>query len=177
MEFSVGTHVVIELMDERKIAGFLVGGSLDEGGWYVKATHRDSEVVRSVSEVAAAGIREQLEDNATWRLRVACVLTGNWTHVVSGRELMLDVLFDEVVEDLLSSAEDGIQLRELKTPVMTFVASGAVMTIEDTADRVIESEVNLFDQTPGKSEDLDRVLAEILGIKSLKDEDEDEDEG
>lgn len=177
MEFSVGTHVVIELMDERKIAGYLVGGSLEEGGLYVKATHKDSEVVRSLSDAAADGIREQLEENETWRLRLACVLSGNWRFAVSGRELMLDVLFDEVVDDLLAGAEDGIQFRELKSPVMTFVSSGAVMTIEDTADRVIESEVNLFDQTPGKAEDLDRVLGEILGIKSLNEEDKEEDEG
>ena len=46
--FAVGSHVVIELMDERKIAGYIQGYT--EDGLVLSATHKDAVLVRRVSE-------------------------------------------------------------------------------------------------------------------------------
>ena len=176
MEFSVGTHIMIELMDERKIAGYLIGGSLEEGGLFLSATHKESEMTYGVSDEASDDIVRQLREHKGWKLRVAGVLSGHPLAALGSRDELIGVLHDDVVAKLVENADDGLRMRELANPVVTFVNAGAVLMIENTLDRAIESDVRKFDQDSGKSSELEKVLDEIL-VKDLNDKEEDNGEG
>jgi len=162
MDFAVGTHVLIELVSDRKIAGTLVGGSLEAGGWLVAVTHKESEVVRSVPASMDESIREDLGRVPLWRLRASCVLTGNLGAAFATRAIMETVMHERVVEDILAAADDGVQMRSLASPVMTFVSSMAVETMESTVDRAIEYDVSRFDQDTSRSAALEAELEKIF---------------
>jgi AcrR family transcriptional regulator len=165
--FPVGSHVVIELMDERKIAGYLVSGSMEDG-LVLRVTHKDSALVRRVSETMSADIAGQLRrKNGLW-LRANMALRGHFRGVIAGRDAMIAQLQDDIEADILEGAEDGVQFRELSAPVTTFVSAGAIMLMEDTDDKIQEAEVSMFDQT------LDAALLQIL--ESGKQEEEETNE-
>lgn len=152
--FTVGNHVVIELMDERKIAGYIQGYT--EDGLVLNVTHKDAVLVRRVSEAMKADIGRQLQSkNAVW-LKGAMLLRGHFGGLLASRADMISTLQADIEEDILSQSEDGMQFRELSAPVLTFVSGGAIMLMEDTNDKMQEVEVSIFDQT------LDAALKEIL---------------
>ena len=153
--FPVGSHVVIELADERKIAGYLVGGSLEDGV-LLKVTHKDSEMVRSVSAGMVAEIAGQLAGKKNLWLRTGMALRGHVRGIVAPRASMIAQLQWDIERDLLEQSDDGMQFRELSAQVMTFVNPGAIMLMEATADKLAEAEISMFDQT------LDTALEQIL---------------
>lgn len=167
--FTVGSHVVIELMDERKIAGYIQGYT--EDGLVLNATHKDAVLVRRVSEGMVADIAAQLQSkNVAW-LKGAMLLRGHFGGLLASREDMIDQLQADIEADILEQREDGMQFRELSSPVLTFVSGGAIMLMEDTNDKMKEVEVSIFDQT------LDAALKQILDggdetTKEIVDEDE-----
>lgn len=153
--FPVGSHVVIELMDERKIAGYLVSGSIEEGV-LMKVTHKDSELIRNVSEGTKADIAEQLAGKSVWWLRGGMVMRGHFRGAIAERDIMEMVLQEEIEGDLLEQSDDGMQFRELSSPVLTYVNPGVIMLMEATADKLKEADISVFDQT------LDAALEQIL---------------
>lgn len=168
--FPVGSHVVIELADERKIAGYLVGGSLEEGV-LLRVTHKDSEMIRNISERMVADIAAQLAGKNDWWLRTGMALRGHFRGVVAPRASMISQLQFDIEADLLEQSDDGVQFRELSSPVMTYVNPGAIMLMEATADKLKEAEISMFDQT------LDTALEQILlegDEETTKDENETE---
>lgn len=162
----MGSHVVIELLTERKIAGHLQGGSQDEGV-LLSVTHKDSELVRRVSDAMVAEIAAQLEAKSIWWLRAAMALRGHFAGVTAPRQSMISQLQYDIEADLLEQSDDGVQFRELKSPVLTYIAPGAIMLMEVTEDKLRESEISVFDQT------LDEALEKILtdGEQTTKDDD------
>lgn len=169
--FPVGSHVVIELMDERKIAGYLVGGSVDEGV-LLRATHKDSVMIRKVSEGMVAEIGRQLEGKHGLWLRTSMAVRGHIRGVVAPRASIIAQLQWDIENDLLEQSDDGLQFRELSAPVTTFINPGAIMLMEATADKLLESEISVFDQT------LDAALEQILtaGDEETTKEENDESE-
>lgn len=153
--FPVGSHVVIELADERKIAGYLVGGSLEEGV-LLRVTHKDSEMIRSVSAGMVAEIASQLAEKKNLWLRTGMALRGHFRGVTAPRASMISQLQFDIERDLLEQSDDGMQFRELSSPVTTYVNPGAIMLMEATADKLREAEISVFDQT------LDTALEQIL---------------
>lgn len=152
--FAVGSHVVIELMDERKIAGHIQGYT--EDGLVLSATHKDAVLVRRVSDNTKADIARQLAGkNVAW-LKGAMLLRGHFGGLLASRVDMIDQLQVDIEADILEQREDGMQFRELSSPVLTFISGGAIMLMEDTNDKMQEVEVSIFDQT------LDAALKEIL---------------
>lgn len=152
--FAVGSHVVIELMDDRKIAGYIQGYT--EDGMVLSATHKDAVLVRRVSEDMKADIARQLAGkNVAW-LKGAMLLRGHFGGLLASRADMIETLAADIEADLLDQSEDGMQFRELSSPVLTFISGGAIMLMEDTNDKMQEVEVSIFDQT------LDAALKEIL---------------
>jgi hypothetical protein len=164
--FPVGSHVMIELADERKIAGYLAGGSIEEGV-ILRVTHKDSELVRRVSDVMKTAIAADLAGRGVWWLRREMIARGHFRGVLAGRSEMEAQLAWDVERDLLEDAEDGMQFRELSSPVTTYVHPGAIMLMEATADKVQEAEISLFDQT------LDEALEQILTVGEAETKEED----
>lgn len=143
--FDVGNHVVIELDDERKIAGYIVG--LTEDGLLLKATHKECAMVRTLAPAVSADILRQLNEKPVRTLVVAMVLNGKIGSIGLGRDRMVEILAGIIERDLIARKDDGVQLRELANPVLTFVNFGFVKIMEDTEDRVLESEISVFKQT------------------------------
>lgn len=143
--FDVGNHVVIELDDERKLAGYIVG--LTEDGLLLKATHKECAMVRTVSPVVSADIRRQLNEKPMRTLVVAMVLNGRIGSIGLGRDRMVEIMAGVIEADLIARKDDGVQLRELANPVLTFVNFGFVKLMEDTEDRMVETEISVFNQT------------------------------
>lgn len=153
--FPIGSHVVIELADERKIAGYLAGGSVDEGV-LLQATHKDAELVRHVSTGMKAAIASQLSEKSVWWLRAGMLTRGHFRGVVAGRDQMEAQLQWDIEEDILKQADDGVQFRELSSPVTTYIHPGAIFLMERSEDKNTEAEISLFDQT------LDDALEKML---------------
>jgi hypothetical protein len=153
--FPIGSHVVIELADERKIAGYLAGGSVEEGV-LLQATHKDAELVRHVSAGLKASIADQLAAKNVWWLRAGMLTRGHFRGVVAGREQMEAQLQWDIEEDILKQADDGIQFRALSSPVTTYIHPGAILLMERSEDKNTEAEISLFDQT------LDDALEKML---------------
>jgi hypothetical protein len=152
--FTVGSHVVIELMDDRKIAGYIQGYT--EDGMVLSATHKDAVLTRRLSETMKADIQVQLQGkNVAW-LKGAMLLRGHFGGLLASRADMIDQLAADIEADILDQSEDGMQFRELSSPVLTFISGGAIMLMEDTNDKMQEVEVSIFDQT------LDAALKQIL---------------
>lgn len=142
--FGIGSHVVIELEDERKIAGYIVG--LNEDGLLLKATHREQAVATFVPVAVSEDLRRQLNEKTTVHLRYAMVANGMLKLVRATREVMVEALLKLVVADL-QAEPPRVVFRELSNPILTFVNSGFIKIMEDTDDKVAEAEVSLFDQT------------------------------
>lgn len=169
--FPLGSHVVIELADDRKIAGYLAGGSVDEGV-LLRATHKDAVLVRHVAASMKADIARQLSEKSIWWLRGGMALRGHLRGVLAGRAEMEAQIQDDIEEDLLRQADDGMQFRELSSPVTTYIHPGAILLMERSDDKLTEAEVSLFDQT------LDEALEQMLteGEHETKEDIDDDEE-
>jgi hypothetical protein len=145
--FDVGSHVVIEFEDDRKLAGYILARSDDGAGLFLSATHKEAEVVYSVSAAASEEIRNGLRGKKIARLRLDAVLSGVPLAVLLKRDELVDVLVSVAEEKLLEGRDQSPQFRELSSPIRMYVNLGYIRTMEDTDDKIMESEVSLFDQT------------------------------
>lgn len=145
--FDIGSHVVIEFEDDRKLAGYILARSDDGAGLFLNATHKESEVRLYVNPAASADIRRQLMEKPMRRLRLSAVLNGAPLAALMARDELVDVLQGIYEGRLLEGRDDSPQFRELATPVRMYVNFGYIRYMEDTDDKIMESEVNLFDQT------------------------------
>lgn len=154
--FKVGEHVIVEEDDETTRAGFLMD-YLDDG-WVLSVTHKEYTIVHAVSPELKANIRAQLSAKSTAHLRLAAVLNGSLTGVVSKRYDVIEYLAGLFEEKLEGKYEATRQLRELKSPVKTFISHGVIRTMESTTDRNLMEELQGFDV----DETLDEIFAEGL---------------
>lgn len=145
--FDVGSHVVIEFEDDRKLAGYILARSDDGAGLFLNATHKEAEVVYSVSPAASEDIRNALRSQKIARLRLSAVLCGVPLAALLKRDELVDVLVAVQEEKLLEGRDPSPQFRELSSPIRMYVNLGYIRTMEDTDDKILESEVTLFDQT------------------------------
>lgn len=171
--FPVGSHVVIELADERKIAGHIVDGNVQEGV-LLSVTHKDTERIFKIGDSLAHAIADRIKTRKTIALRGAMLVRGHLRGVMSVRdEMEAQLQFDEEA-DILDRQEDGYDFKEMATPVLTFVNPGAIMLMEKSTDVLREADASNFDAT------LDDTLEEILTVgegEETKEEDVESDEG
>jgi hypothetical protein len=141
--FSPGEHVIIERMDEKTVAGFLM--DYTDEGWVLNVTHKEFTIVHVVAPELKADIRSQLAAKSTVHLRAAAVLSGSLTGLVAKRYDVIEFLAGLFEEKLISKYDATSQLRELKSPVKTLIYHEAIDTMESTNDRNISEQLNGFD--------------------------------
>lgn len=146
--FVPGTHVLVEMVNERRLAGNVIGWTPD-GGMYLSATHRESRMIRTVSDEFREEIRGTLDGMSTGKLRKVAVRSGMFWLVVLNRKRLTDALVKQVEREVLEDAEDGVRLRELSVPVKMFVDGGSISTIESTEDALVESGVSMLEAALG----------------------------
>lgn len=154
--FKVGEHVIVEEDDDTTRAGYLV--DYLEDGWVLNVTHKEYTIIHAVSSELKADIRAQLAAKSTAHLRLAAVLNGSLTGVVSKRYDVIEFLAGLFEDKLTGKYEPTRQLRELKAPVKTFISHGVIRTMESTVDRNLMEELQGFDV----DETLDEIFAEGL---------------
>lgn len=154
--FKVGEHVIVEEDDDTTRAGFLMD-YLDDG-WVLNVTHKEYTIIHMVSPELKADIREQLAQKSTAHLRLAALMNGSLTGVVAKRYDVIEYLAGLFEDRLAGKYENTRQLRELKSPVKTFISHGVIRTMESTTDRNISEELNTFNV----DETLDEIFAEGL---------------
>lgn len=156
--FEMGHHVMAEVADAegnlRKVGGYLMDTPSE--GIVLKVTHKECAVTRVVSEGTRADFRRQLQEKSMRKLRVASVLCGHPRWLLFGREQLVDAMLLEVEQEFLASKDDGVQLREMTEPILTFISHNVLSSIELTEDKIHDAEMSLFDQT------LDGTLKKIL---------------
>lgn len=145
--FDIGNHVVIELDDDRKIAGYIVGVTDDGSGIMLKATHKEMAMIRYMNPLVSEDIHRQLMAKPMRTLRLAAVLNGKPLAVLQGRAELVALIQGLYEARIIAAKDDGVKLRELAVPVLTFVNTGFVKLMEDTDDKLTESEVSSFNQT------------------------------
>lgn len=173
--FPYGSHVVIELGDERKIAGFIVAGDVNEGV-VLSATHKDIERVFQIGPVTAASIVDGLKAKSALGLRARMLMRGHFAGVLAERIDMEAQLQFDAEMDILERQEQGYDFKELTTPVLTYVHPGAITLMERSADILREAELTqeaaVFDASLAAT--LEEILAK--GEEETK-EDDDSSEG
>lgn len=175
--FDIGNHVVVELEDDRKIAGYIVGVSDDGSGLILKATHKETAMIRSINPDVSADIERQLMEKSMWSLRLTGVLNRVPLLSLLERVTLVSAVQVAIERRLIEEREDGVQLRELSVPVLTFINTGFVRLMEDTDDKIMDSEVSVFNQTMDISieklfneEDVRKAEAEAAAKETTKDE-------
>ena len=153
--FPVGSHVVIELADERKIAGYLMDGSVQEG-LLLNVTHKDTERIFRVSDELAVDIAGRLGGKKTVLLRGRMLLRGHMRGLFAERDEMEAQLQHDEEADILDRQADGFDFKEMATPVTTYVHPGAILLMEKSTDVLREADASAFDAG------LDHTLQEIL---------------
>lgn len=158
--FGAGMHVLVELENGRRIAGYILGWS--EDGLYLNATHRESQVVLEVSDTFRADMTQALDALPVMKLRKYAVKSGAVFLALRGRTALtwglIKIAEKEVVD--MAGTPSGVSLRELSVPVMTWISSDSMSVIESTEDTMVESGVA----------DLDSVLNQVLGEAKNKEE-------
>lgn len=168
--FPVGSHVVIELADERKIAGHIVDGNVQEGV-LLSVTHKDTERIFKIGDTLAVSIADRIRGKKTVALRGAMLVRGHLRGVLAEREEMeAQLQFDEEA-DILDRQEDGYDFKEMATPVLTFVNPGAITLMEKSTDVLREMEAATFDAG------LDHTLEQILTVGEAEDETKEDKDG
>lgn len=164
--FEFGHHIVAEVADEngavRKIGGYLMDTTGE--GIILKVTHKECALTRVVSEETRANFLGQLESRSMGRLRLGALYYGRPGWLRLPREALIGALLTAVEKEFLESRDDGIKLREMTEPVLTFVNFGILRTMESTEDKIYDADVSLFDQT------LDKTLEQILDAGLTEDE-------
>lgn len=141
--FQAGEHVIIERIDDKTVAGYLM--DYTDEGWVLSVTHKEYVVLHAVSPELKADIREQLNGKSIAHLRVAAVLSGSLTGIVAKRYDVVEFLAGLFEEKIIGQQESRSQLRELKSPVKTLISHDMINTMESTTDRNITEELNGFD--------------------------------
>jgi hypothetical protein len=161
--FQAGEHVIIERIDDKTVAGFLMDYTDD--GWVLNVTHKEYTVVHAVSPELKADIRAQLAAKSVAHLRVAAILSGSLTGLIAKKNDVIEFLAGLFEEKLIGQYEEKSQLRELKSPVKTLIYHEMIDTMESTTDRNITEELNGFD-VDGT---LDQILEEGLTTEDVPD--------
>lgn len=143
--FEIGKHVIIELADERKIAGYLTG--VTEDSVYLKATHKDAELDWQISDETVEHLTAYYHSRSTVWLTAQLVLEKQFNALISSRNAKIAVLLDCALGQLREQLDDGMQMRELAIPVSMYIARNAIATATDTDELMQENEVSIFDQT------------------------------
>lgn len=141
--FQAGEHVIIERLDQKLVAGFLM--DYTDEGWVLNVTHKEYTVVHMVSPELKADIRAQLNAKSTAHLRVAALFSGSVIGVVGKKYDVVEFLAGIFEEKLMAKYDATSQLRELKSPVKTLISHDMIDTMESTNDRNITEELNTFD--------------------------------
>jgi hypothetical protein len=136
-----------------------------DDGWVLKVTHKEFRVVHAVSAEVKADIREQLSRKHWAHLRLAALLSKSALGILGSKSDIVEFLAGVFEDKLLAKYSDSMQLRELKSPVTTFVSHGVIRTMESTAERNIQEELSDFD--------VEEALDEIFENAELTDEDVD----
>lgn len=156
--FELGHHVMVELLEvglpSRKIAGYLM--SVEDDGLILKVTHKESTMTRMLSDVSRVAIEKDLAEMPIGRLRLAALLRGRFGVAVGSRAVLETVLFGDIEEDILIAKDDGVRMREMAEPVLTFLSYGIVGLMEATDDKVLNAELTNFESG------LDGTIREIL---------------
>lgn len=131
--FENGSHVVLELDDDSRCAGFLINPV--EQGFILRITHKDRPALYTVSPERGAAIRAELRKVPLVLLGAALVAQGVLTGL-GRRETMVEALAKlqeaEVLEEHYE--KNPTVFHELSVPVLTFINGGAVKTIELSDD-------------------------------------------
>lgn len=164
--FEFGHHIVAEVADEdgvvRKIGGYLMDTTGE--GIILKVTHKECSITRVISEETRANFLGQLESRGMGRLRMAALYYGRPGWLRLPREALIGALLTAVEKEFLESRDDGVKLREMTEPVLTFVNFGILRMMESTEDKIVDADASLFDQT------LDDTLKKILDVGLTEDE-------
>lgn len=141
--FQAGEHVIIERLDEKMVAGFLM--DYTDEGWVLSVTHKEYTIVHAVSPELKADIRAQLSAKNIAHLRLAALLSGSLTGLVAKKYDVIEYLAGLFEEKLVGDRPPTQQLRELKAPVKTLISHDMIDTMESTNDRNLMEELNGFD--------------------------------
>ncbi|QFG12753.1 hypothetical protein PBI_MIMI_277 [Arthrobacter phage Mimi] len=143
--FTTGQHVVAEL-DDTTIAGHLLGKTDD--GWVLKVTHKTKVIPAALPDGAEEEIAGILEENATWRLRMFMLQNRVAGALRMSREEMVSAGVTLIRGDLLKDVADTHILKEMLSPVTTFVSNDIVRTMEVTDDRNMDALLSNLDFEP-----------------------------
>lgn len=156
--FEIGGHVMVELLEvglpTRKIAGYLM--SVEDDGLILKVTHKEAALSRMLAESSRVAIEEDLAGASGIRLRLAAVLRGRFAAAIGNRAVLESVLFGDIEDEILTAKDDGVRMREMSEPVLTFLSYGIVGLMEATDDRVTDATITNFESG------LDGTIREIL---------------
>lgn len=158
--FDIGSHVLIELDDTRRVAGYIV--SVAEDGFVLKVTHKDMPAVHMVSERLSAKIRDDL-DAVAWPFLVASLLSRREYASVGKKARMVEALAEREESDLIAKNNEvkPLTFHELAVPVLTYINGGAILMMESSDDVMEDMEVTKFTETiDSELEDLLKPVAE-----------------
>jgi hypothetical protein len=143
--FTTGQHVVAEL-DDRTIAGHLLGKTDD--GWVLKVTHKTHVEYPKLPDGAEEEIAGILEENATWRLRMFMLQNRVAGALRMSREDMVAAGVELIRGDLLKDVAVTHTLKEVLSPITTFIHSDKIEVMEVTDDRNMDALLNNLDFEP-----------------------------
>lgn len=144
--FDIGSHVLIELDDTRRVAGYIV--SVADEGFVLKVTHKDMPAVHMVSERLSAKIRDDL-DTVAWPFLAASLVARKMYASVGKKSVMVEALAGLEEADLIAHNNEvkPLTFHELSVPVLTFVNGGAILMMESSDDVMEDMEVTKFNDT------------------------------
>lgn len=143
--FTSGQHVVVEL-DDRTIAGHLLGST--EDGWVLKVTHKTHTVYPSLPDGAEDEIAGILDENRTWRLRLFMLQNRVAGALKMSREEMIKAGVVLIKGDLLKDVPVTHTLKELLSPITTYINSDKIEVMEVTDDRNMDALLSNLDFEP-----------------------------
>jgi hypothetical protein len=153
--FDIGSHVLIELDDTRRVAGYIV--SVADEGFVLKVTHKDLPAVHTISERLGAKIRDEL-DAVPMVFLAASLISRRMYASVGKKGRMVEALAEMEEADLIARTSEAkpLTFHELSVPVLTFVNGGAILMMESSDDVLEDMEVMKF------NESVDSDLEELL---------------
>lgn len=159
--FEIGNHVLIELDDSRRMAGFLE--RITEDGFILKVTHRDMPTMHMISERLSASIRDDL-DAVPRVLLVAALLSRKLYTSVGRKSVMVETLAELQEAELIEKNREAqpTTFHELSVPVLTYINGGAVLLMEDSDD-VLE-DMTVAQKVAEFNGSVDAGLEEILKV-------------
>lgn len=139
--FELGTHVLIELSNSRRIAGYLM--QVNDEGFIVKVTHKDMPTKHGVSELLSAKIRDDLDRVPRVLLAKTLWDAGEYTSI-GKRAVMVEAVARLKEAALIEENQEAnpVVFHELSVPVMTFISGGTIDLMEDSDDVLEEMTVH-----------------------------------